>query len=240
MIRRTTIRFAVAAVLSMAGLLVPAVVDTQNAFACSLSSHCYAIVGSTVVSPPSGFAGTSVDIGPNCMTTNGDSSNFNNDEEWAIFNTSNFSDWIEAGAKVGLTYYGGSYSYPEYFWADDRSDFGYGYYEHNSGNGVVMNQYFEDTLWYLGSNKWEAWTPGISGISSPQDAYAYDLEAGTEDTANDVATHGYLANIQYEAITGGWRSGWTSKETTYVTPNSPGYAAITTWPTNAVFSFNSC
>ncbi|MGH2831478.1 MAG: hypothetical protein ACRDK2_01780, partial [Solirubrobacteraceae bacterium] len=105
---------------------------------CKLSKkeneHCYALAETPPIPSTSGFAGSSVEIDPTCMSTNGDSENFTDAEMWVAFgqNSSGQNDWTEAGATVGRSA-GREYPYPEYFVADSRSQRGYEYREHDSG-----------------------------------------------------------------------------------------------------------
>lgn len=57
--------------------------------------------------------------------------------------------------------------------------------------------------------------------------------------ANFDATEGQLGSIEYEALTGGWRGGWTKDEHVNITEPSPARAQITS-ATTASFGFNSC
>ena len=210
-----------------------------DASECSLENHCYAKIESPIETAPSGFEGAASQIEPECMTTNSDTEAFDNDEQWVVFNSGRNLDWTEAGATVGVNYYNEYLPSPKYFTADDRVESGYGYSLHNSGVAVPMNQYFQDTIWHLGGDAWEAWTPGIQSVSSPQPSVADFLQVGTEDTSNNVATEERVRQLEYETLNGGWRNGWTPHEYPEVTKPSPGYVDLTSL-TTAEMSFNSC
>jgi hypothetical protein len=90
--------------------------------------------------------------------------------------------------------------------------------------------------------EWEAWLPGFQLISKPQPEFAKHLEAGTEDTANDVSSQAYLRHLEYETTTKGvWRKGWAAEGVPMledITSPSTAVAKVTS-PTTGEVSFNS-
>jgi PKD repeat protein len=211
------------------------------------NEHCYALVESPSVEPPAGFLGSSVEIDPICLATNGDNENFTDAEQWVAFITKSLEkegvlDWTEAGVKLGESE---TITWPHYFIADTRGLNGLpAYHEHEDDNSVSLGQYLKDEIWYVNGSQWEAWLPGYHMISAPQPEFAKLLQAGTENTANDVSAEAKFRNIEYETTTKGtWRKGWEAEHREMkerVIPEPPhnsGVAKVTS-PTTAEVSFN--
>ncbi len=212
--------------------------------------HCYGLINTVNVNPPSGFLGSSIEIDPTCLSTNGDNENFTDAEQWVQFTTGpqkveKIKDWTEAGVTVGITELG-VLTTPHYFIADIRTLEGHPAYHEHIGNGTVaLNQYFKDAIWYVAGSEWQVWLPTFHMASGPQPHYAKELELGTENTANDVAAEAKVRHMEYETTTKGkWRKGWRAEHLDpeeSATENSTATAKLTSGTTGEVtFNSRSC
>ncbi len=212
--------------------------------------HCYGLIQSVNVNPPSGFLGSSIEIDPTCLSTNGDNENFTDAEQWVQFTTGpqrveKIKDWTEAGVTVGITELG-VLTTPHYFIADIRTLEGHPtYHEHIGTSSVALNQYFKDEIWYVAGSEWQAWLPTFHMASGPQPHYAKELELGTENTANDVSAEAKIRHMEYETTTKGtWRKGWRAEHLDpeeSATENSTATAKLTSGTTGEVtFNSRSC
>jgi hypothetical protein len=212
-----------------------------------IGHHCYGLIETPNVNPPSGFLGSSEEIDPTCLATYGDNENFTDAEQWVSFTSGpqeveKIKDWTEAGIAVGMTDEGPTTS-PHYFIADIRSLEGHStYHEHDSRTSVSLDQYFQDEIWYLSGHEWEAWLPNYHMVSAPQPEFARKLQVGTENTANDVASEAQIRDMEYETTEKGiWRKGWRAEHIApkaTATSESTATATVTSGTTGEV-SFNS-
>ncbi len=212
-----------------------------------IGHHCYGLIETPNVNPPSGFLGSSEEIDPTCLATYGDNENFTDAEQWVSFTSGpqeveKIKDWTEAGIAVGMTDEGPITS-PHYFIADIRSLEGHStYHEHDSHTSVSLDQDFQDEIWYLSGHEWEAWLPNYHMVSAPQPEFARKLQVGTENTANDVASEAQIRDMEYETTEKGiWRKGWRAEHIApkaTATSESTATATVTSGTTGEV-SFNS-
>lgn len=213
--------------------------------------HCYGLLESPLVKAPSGFLGSSVELDPSCLTTHGDEHNFTDIEQWVVFTGvpelgAKIRDWTEAGMTFGVEdsefheeYY---LPWPHFFIADVRGISGYPtLITHVDLAHQSLSQYFRDTIWRVRDDHWEAWVPGFSISSTPQPTDATQLQAGTENTSNEVSSSSTLRRLQYETTSGKWREGWAAEHQPmlpFVTEGSSAVASVSSSTTGAV-SFNS-
>ncbi len=227
--------------------------------------HCYGLIESPFVGGSAGFLGSAVEIDPTCLADHGDGENFSTLEQWVSFPTifqqeaEHLQDWTEAGILIGrgvalVTILPGesvgeepyTWSYPVYFVGDKRTLDGHPkFHEHDSGVRAPLDKSFKDVIWFVGGTQWAAAVGGFDVTSSPQPEVARKLEAGTENSANDMSSSAYLRNFEYETRTKGtWRSGWSAEHhemVENVTPEPPHNSATAkvTSKTTGEVSFNS-
>lgn len=197
---------------------------SESANACTLTSHCYALVFNNAQQE----TGVQVNINPYCLTTT--SGDFVTDETW-LTTASITNYWVEAGylekganVNVGGITAAGRYG----FYADSRP--GGGFHAHV----LVTNPTLDDHIVQIyddGSNRFSAGFGTYFGDSTNNSMNPWLGQYGSETTTGASHSYAFFSKMMYRNSNYVWQSGVVN----------PGYRndspQTSTW-FNPPYSFN--
>ncbi|HUN79803.1 MAG TPA: hypothetical protein VMU32_12825 [Solirubrobacteraceae bacterium] len=173
------------------------------------SHHCYAVVEQDGVTT----AGLNVAIETSYAAVPYWKEDFVDNEAWSGLGP---KKWVEGGATSGVFYNGGATPGYVYFTATSYGE--HEYYESDFENGPGGNNYFPVDEHYVANNIWYI-TAGNDLVGyADEPTTASDIEAGLEETNDNITNWGHLDNLSWwNAYDGAKEEGW-SPETKYDRP----------------------